>query len=316
MLEVAGRPIIYFLLKMLEKAGIRDVIINVHHHPHEIERFLAKTRFLARAHVVREPVILGTAGGVINAIRQFNLLNRPLVVIHGDIACDVDIKPLLDRREYSTLLCAKEHLVEGYVGSVGINERREIVELGRFYSSRQESTAQGFFTGIQSLSADAVNELRGMQADNLVKDVYPLWLKENRTVRGEMLPLIYDDLGTPERVFHINMSIVNGLRFANFDVLDGFAEHPRLPGVFCGSNLSIADEAVLTPPLIIGDDVTIGKGARVGPSVIIGQKSVIDPSASLTKSVIMSGTKVEKDENLHCVIGMSSCRVVVKSEDV
>src|SRR5690606_5130554 len=83
-LEVAGKPIIYFLIKQLENIGIKDIIINLHYEPSEVSRALAGFSFKSRLHFVYEKNILGTAGGLANAINKYHIKSQSMIVIHGD----------------------------------------------------------------------------------------------------------------------------------------------------------------------------------------------------------------------------------------
>ena len=90
-MEIGGQPIVFYLIKMLEKAGVEDVYLNCHHLADQIKHYFHNTKFGARIHLVFEPEILDTAGGVRNIVQTFSLAHRSLVVVHGDIICDFDL---------------------------------------------------------------------------------------------------------------------------------------------------------------------------------------------------------------------------------
>src|SRR5580698_8433087 len=130
LMEIAGKPIIYHLIKTLEKAGVKDVIINLHYQPQLIERYIAKTKFKTRIHLIHEKNILGTAGAIKNAVKKLNLKNHSMAIMHGDIFCDIDLHPHLLNKSYALLIGNKHQQISGYQGSFSINNQSDITELG------------------------------------------------------------------------------------------------------------------------------------------------------------------------------------------
>ncbi len=84
MLKLAGTPLIGHQLRWLAEAGIREVVINLHHLGEQIEAYLGD----GRAHGVavaysREPVLLETGGGVVKALPLLG--DEPFWLLNGDI---------------------------------------------------------------------------------------------------------------------------------------------------------------------------------------------------------------------------------------
>lgn len=312
-MEVAGFPIIHGLIRMLESAGVKDIVLNLHHQAEHIRRFVEQKTFHARLHLIHEKEILGTAGGIANAIRHFGLHRRQMVIMHGDIVCDVDVRTLIEAREFCSLLCAKDHQVLGYVGSVGVDRQHNVVELGRFFHSHQEINERGFFTGIQVLSPEAVQLLSQTPENSLVADVYPQWLKQNRPIKGHVLDLYYDDLGTPERIFQANMDVLNGLRSPAGLFHNG--AHARSPQILVADSAIVSPSAKLIEPIMIMPHAVVDADALVGPQVVIGTHAHVGARARIKRSVILARTSIEKDEVLNCMIGLRSVRVKVKGSE-
>lgn len=312
LMELGGRPIIYFLIRMLEQAGIRDIIINLHYQPEFIRQFIEKTDFKARIHLIYEKEILGTAGGLRNAIEQFAIQHKAMVVMHGDILCDVDFVPLLDSTHFCTLLGEENRTINGYVGGLGVDNAGFVTQLGKFYQGKNPSVASGFFTGIHLLSLQAVGMIKESTESNLVAEIYPRWLHEGYDIRGILLPMYYEDLGTRERIFNANMAIVkNPSCFKHIDFLEGF--HEIKPDVFMHHDAYVDPQAIIKGPVMIARGARIDAGAHVGPNVVIGAQSWVYEGAFVANSVVMSDTTIEKNEQLDCVIALSGARVLVRS---
>jgi aminoglycoside/choline kinase family phosphotransferase/choline kinase len=97
MLPLWDRPMLARTLDMLAAWGVRDVLVNLHHAPDPIVRYLASQPFPSlRISAVFEPVILGTGGALRNA-RWF--LDQPFWLLNADVVADLDPRPLLQAWE-------------------------------------------------------------------------------------------------------------------------------------------------------------------------------------------------------------------------
>ena len=93
MLPLWGQPMLARTLEQLAAWGVEQVLINLHHAPGPIVRYLAGQPFPnLRISAVFEPVILGTGGALRNA-RWF--IDEPFWLLNADVAADLDPEPLL-----------------------------------------------------------------------------------------------------------------------------------------------------------------------------------------------------------------------------
>lgn len=93
MLPLWDQPMLARTLAMLAAWGVRDVLVNLHHAPGPILRYLASQPFpQLRISTVFEPVILGTGGALRNA-RWF--IDQPFWLLNADVVADLDPAPLL-----------------------------------------------------------------------------------------------------------------------------------------------------------------------------------------------------------------------------
>ncbi|MGH7813557.1 MAG: nucleotidyltransferase family protein [Candidatus Binataceae bacterium] len=94
MLEVGGRPVIHYVLRMLRRAGIADVAINLHHLGDRIRGGLGDgAQFGMRIRWAPEPVLLGT-GGPIAALRDY-LSDDTFVIANSDTILDLDLAAMI-----------------------------------------------------------------------------------------------------------------------------------------------------------------------------------------------------------------------------
>jgi NDP-sugar pyrophosphorylase family protein len=90
MMPLGGRPILQNTLELLGRAGIRDVIINLHHHGDQIRSHFGDGGGCGvRITYSEEPILQGTAG----ALRPFrDVLTSTFLVVYGDnfFRCDLE----------------------------------------------------------------------------------------------------------------------------------------------------------------------------------------------------------------------------------
>lgn len=93
-LPVAGDPLIRRILRWLHRAGIRRVVLNLHHRPETITRIVGDGTDLGLS--VRyswEPEILGSAGGPARAIPL--LESDRFLIVNGDTLTNVNLSALI-----------------------------------------------------------------------------------------------------------------------------------------------------------------------------------------------------------------------------
>ena len=83
MLPVRGRPLMGFLLDLLARNGVREVFMNLHHHPEVLKDYCGDgARWGLRITYTVESELLGTAG----AVKNFGVYlgESPFFVVYGD----------------------------------------------------------------------------------------------------------------------------------------------------------------------------------------------------------------------------------------
>jgi mannose-1-phosphate guanylyltransferase len=94
LVEIGGRPLIYYPLMLLRHAGIRDVAVNVHHLADKIEAALGSGEAIGLSITFSpEPVLRGT-GGPLLALRDY-LSGEPFIVMNSDTIMDLDLSAMI-----------------------------------------------------------------------------------------------------------------------------------------------------------------------------------------------------------------------------
>ncbi|CAB1060245.1 hypothetical protein D1BOALGB6SA_5010 [Olavius sp. associated proteobacterium Delta 1] len=92
--SIAGRPLLDEIIRRLQKAGCKAVIINTHHLHAQIEAFVADQNFSLEIYTRHEPEILGTGGAIKNVSDFWD--DQPFMVINADIIADIDLTEIYD----------------------------------------------------------------------------------------------------------------------------------------------------------------------------------------------------------------------------
>ena len=128
LIDVAGRPMIAFALDVVRAAGIRDVVINLHHLGEQIRTCLGNgSAYGVRIVYTEEDPILDTGGGIANA--RALLDGDAFAVLNADTCIDVDLRAVVAaherRRALATMVLRADANVARY-GAIEIDAAHRI----------------------------------------------------------------------------------------------------------------------------------------------------------------------------------------------
>ena len=217
LVPVGGRPMIEYSLLLLRHYGIRDVVINLHHHGQQIENRLADGSQLGiQISYSVEPELLDTGGGLLKA-KPF-LQNDTFIVINTDVLIDLHLDALLEfhqnQQASATLVLRPDKDADQY-GSMDIDEEGRIC---RFLDTRQPVQSPGpvrklMFTGVQVLEPKIFDYMNtGMTAHKFstTRETYPRMLADGQPLYGFCFDGFWQDLGTAERIRQAEHSLAEG----------------------------------------------------------------------------------------------------------
>jgi len=95
MIEIDGRPMLDIWLDALERAGVTEVLINLHYLPDVVTRHLAARSGPPATVAVLEPELLGSAG-TLTANRQWVEDEDMFLACYADNLTDFDLRTLVD----------------------------------------------------------------------------------------------------------------------------------------------------------------------------------------------------------------------------
>ena len=187
-----GRPLLFSLLDRLQRWGVREVLINLHHQPDIIRTVVAAEGFrgldITYSH---EPVILGTGGALVRA-RAF--LDQPFWMVNADIAFDLDPVPLLARHARGRPLATC--WLHGSRGPRTVEMQRGLIT--NFRSKRAATPGTYTFCGLQLLEPRILDFLPREEQFITIVDAYEAGRRAGEKIAGVDVPdAFWADLGTP-----------------------------------------------------------------------------------------------------------------------
>ncbi|GAK52074.1 nucleotidyl transferase [Candidatus Moduliflexus flocculans] len=95
LMSINGLPLLELVIRRLERAGVREIIINAHHFADRIVEFVHQRKSSATAlHVSDERDLLRDTGGGLKHAAQFFNDNTPFFAHNVDVISDVDLSAL------------------------------------------------------------------------------------------------------------------------------------------------------------------------------------------------------------------------------
>jgi len=200
LLPIAGTPLIVWNLLLLKRYGFHDVVINLHHLGPMIEQALGNgSRYGLRIIYSREPMILGTGGGLKQAEPNFS--GEPVLVLNGDTIFELDLGALCafhqERKAAATLVLRSDPDAARWgVVETGADDR--IVRIIGRGKPDSGPTHPRMFAGIHILHPRLLRHVPKGKESSII-DAYVSAIERDEPVLGYDLKGYWSDIGTPER---------------------------------------------------------------------------------------------------------------------
>ena len=198
LVPVGNRTIIDRTINWLKTHGVNEMVVNAHHHHHQILNYLDGGRpFGVKISVSEEPEILGTGGGI-RKTRWF-WDDEPFIVVNGDILTDIDLSSAYElhqkRNDLATLVL---HDFKPF-NQIKIDENRDIMDI-----SPEPGTGRFAFTGIHIINPEVLDHI---PPDRFfcILETYRALIRAERPVRGHLVQgHCWRDAGTIESYVQAN----------------------------------------------------------------------------------------------------------------
>ena len=304
LVPVLNLPNILHTLFFLKRAGVEEIIINLHHLPDAIEHFLENgRRWGVHLEYSREPKLLGTGGGVKKAERFFN--GETFVLANCDFITNADIRPAIaehfSRRALGTMLLYHNPEIQPRYSKVGVSENGNLCSLP---SCQTQSPARtGIFTGIHLLEAETLGLLDEVPC-GINEILYPRLMREQPDrvyarylVNGEY----WLDTGEAPTLWNASQHLLASLQHGD-PVLTRFLSEVAgyeagRNGLWAPAGYTLPPQVEIAGPVILGPNCRLEKGAVLGPYTVLGENSRIGEGARVTRFVGLESTDIDARES-------------------
>ena len=269
LVPVCGKPVLFYILELLEKHGCTEAAVAVRYRGERIEAALGDGVFgKLRTFVSYEDKPLGTAGCVKKAAADFD---DDFIVISGDAMCDFDlaamyrhhkntgvratiaVKSVDDPREYGVII-GENGMVSGFSEKPSyINCRSDLAN-----------------TGIYIISPDVLGLVPGDKSVDFAKDVFPEML-------GRELPLGY----YAESGYWCDIGDIAAYKRCTADLINGkirvdTAERLVTQNSHISKTSFISKGAYFSPDALAAGCTSVGAGAYISDGAKLGNAIVMD----------------------------------------
>ena len=283
-LPVLNRPLLEWTIEKLARAGVREVVVNLHHLPETVESALGSgRRFGLRVRYSREATILGTGGGP-RAVREL-LGDEPVLLVNGDVLFDFDLRRLLaaHRAGGARATLALRQNPRPYAYSPVVSDRK-----GRILSiAGRPGEARGtvaMFASVHVMDPALLDRLPEGASDSVL-DLYIPMLAEGALPAGPAHRGAWYDFGRPSLYRDAQLRLLPG-RGRDRALVDGRAR--------------VAATARVRRA-VVGRGARLGAGARVERSVL-WEGAVVEAGARVSGSIVATGGVVRAGERAQGVI--------------
>ncbi|QIO06189.1 N-acetylmuramate alpha-1-phosphate uridylyltransferase MurU [Acinetobacter shaoyimingii] len=202
LLEVGGKSLIVWHIEKLKKIGVTEIVINS---AWLADKLIAKLRdgsqFGVDIRWTREDEGLETAGGIINALPLLG--TEPFILVNGDVWTTMDFAPLLDVQLKGNLA----HLILVDNPTQHPNGDFTLAN-GRAYSFDQNQHGENLtYSGVAVIDPKLFDGLAPGK-----RPLAPLLIQamQNTQISAEKMQGAWVDVGTPERLSHLDLQIRDG----------------------------------------------------------------------------------------------------------
>ncbi|MDX9941006.1 MAG: sugar phosphate nucleotidyltransferase [Bacteroidales bacterium] len=209
LVEIGGKTMLQRVAEKLIRAGARDIVINIHHHPEQMRRFIYHMDYPGARFFISDETskLLDTGGGLVKA-REWLEGDEPIVLHNVDVLSNIDIRAMLSHhrltRALATLAVTRRSTARYFLwkkGSLSGWENTESNELILCDERPREDLEQLAFSGIHIIQPELFDLITEQGAFS-INGVYLRLAKNYHIHSFEHDPDFWADIGTPKKLNH------------------------------------------------------------------------------------------------------------------
>lgn len=210
LVEVGGQPMLGRVIRNMENAGIRHIVINVHHFAPQIIDYISSNHWNADIRISDETELLADTGGGIGKAVPLLLPDEPVLLHNADIYTDLNLRKFISA--YSSADSDALLAVSARNSSRMLFFDNSMMLKGWQNLKTGETRPEGFtpatdriplaFSGIHIISPKIVRMLEAMAKQTPVFSITPFYVENANllNIRGLKIPedTAWFDVGKPE----------------------------------------------------------------------------------------------------------------------
>jgi len=291
---INGQSLVQRAMTWLGAAGIRDLVLNLHHRPASITSQVGDGLEMgARVRYSWEQPVLGSAGGPRHALPLLcDDGSDHFLIVNGDTLTDLDVRELIEHHRRCGALVTMALIVnpspEKY-GGVLVSPDGWVTGFGARASglgardsglgARASGLGSYHFIGVQVAQAETFARLEdGVPAESVNK-LYPALIAENpHAVAAYVSSASFLDIGTPRDCLETSLALAD-------------VEGPRL----IGDRAQIDSSAALSR-CVVWDDVKVGARAQLHACIVADGVRIPDDARFERCAIVPAGTRAPRDD--------------------
>jgi len=292
-------------VSLFRRHGIHEIIINLFHLPERIEEFFNEVP-QKDFHISfsKEPVLLGTGGGVKRAESFFN--KESFVLANCDFISNLNLTRLIENHgtsgAWATMALIEDPTKQKLYSAVGTTENGMLCSLPR--KKTLEPFRQGIFTGVHVLEPEIFSFLE--EKPSGINDVlYPaLMEKHPEKAQGVFMEGAYwFDTGDIPALWQTSQALLGMLGNSTDRLLETISSYGPVyrevaPKVWTTQRTKLPDHLKVTGPCLIGEGCQFESGVQIRPFSVIGDRVLIGEGSQIERSVILSHSQVGSQQTI------------------
>lgn len=190
-----GKTLLHTQIEKLKALEVKEIIINTHHFPQQIEQYISDNDFNIPIKLIHEEEILGTGGAVLNA-KEFLQNDDFFILLNVDIDSDMDIGKLilahLSKKPLATLAVQKRETKR----KLEFDKNMNLV--GR-QNERSDQNRLFAFNGLHIISSDFFNKDLPVKFSDII-NLYEKLIINDRVRGYEFKDVNFMDIGKIENL--------------------------------------------------------------------------------------------------------------------
>jgi len=194
MLDIDGRPLLDIWLDALDRAGVGEILVNLHHLPDVVRGHLATRTAPPVIHTSFEPELLGSAG-TLRANRQWVEEEEFFLACYADNLTDFDLRSLVDAHQEHEAVATMAVFHSERPSAGGVVELDATGRVTGFVEKPAKPVSDLTNAGIYAFQPGVIDEIGATPPSDIGYDLLPKLVGRARAVLVEGY---FRDVGTPD----------------------------------------------------------------------------------------------------------------------